>query len=269
MPELPEVELARKGLAKWLPRGTKLRSIHVQDARVVKPSAKALRDLEGAEVKSVERRGKWLRIVLRDGRRLFSHLGMTGEWARVKSDAPTERFERVRFEVEKGGTKNSVLYVDARMFGHVIAAKEDTASWKKLGTDPLVDGIDVDALAARLAKRKKAIKEVLLDQSLLAGVGNILAIESLWRAKVSPKKRASTLTPAQVKAIAKGVMDAIHATIAAQEGERASYVNAGGPNPFKVYGRKNEPCPRCKTPIARIVLGGRGTYFCPHCQAGK
>lgn len=271
MPELPEVELARRGLAKWL-AGATVERVHVWDAHIVKPSAKALAAIEDARVERVERRGKWLRVALANGeaRLLFLHLGMTGEWMQTAPDAPRERFERLRIDVKGARAKGrSVRYLDMRMFGKVILAKEDIAAWSELGPDPLADGIDVRALHAKLVARKKTIKEVLLDQRLLAGVGNILAIESLWRARVSPRARTNMLTLADVRAIARGLEATIKRTIAAQKGERAAYVNAGAPSPFLIYDRKGKPCPRCKTPIERAVIGGRSTYFCPNCQRAR
>jgi formamidopyrimidine-DNA glycosylase len=269
MPELPEVELARRGLARWL-AGATVEHVRVWDARVVKPSAKALTAIGGARIARVERRGKWLRVALaNDERVLFAHLGMTGEWMQTKGDAPRERFERVRIDVRRNGRARSVRYLDMRMFGRVVVAKEDIASWTELGPDPLADGIDARALHEKLRARKKTIKEAMLDQRLLAGVGNILAIESLWRARVSPRARTNALTLAEVRAIARGLGATIRRTIAAQKGERAAYVNAGAPSPFLIYDLKGEPCPRCKTSIERAVIGGRSTYFCPTCQRAR
>src|SRR5262245_43788039 len=131
MPELPEVEVARRGLAKWLARAMITR-VFVADARVVRPSARALTVLAGARVVSVDRRGKWLRVDLEDGGKassLFAHLGMSGEWVRVADGAPAERFERVRFDVRVGKRASSVRYLDMRMFGRVIVAPGEIASW--------------------------------------------------------------------------------------------------------------------------------------------
>src|SRR5262249_44493416 len=148
-------------------------------------------------VERIERRGKWLRIGLDDGARLFAHLGMTGWFEAATPGAPPLRFERVQFDLEREAARSlgapppkprsRVVYVDARRWGRLVLARDDTATWRALGPDPLADGIDVDALAAKLARTKRSIKVALLDQRVLAGVGNIHAIEALWRARIDPR----------------------------------------------------------------------------------
>jgi formamidopyrimidine-DNA glycosylase len=266
MPELPEVEFARKTLHRAI-HGATVDAVKVQDARVVRPSSRALHAARGRRVVKVERRGKWLRALLDDGSMLLSHLGMTGKWLARPSTSPEERFERVRLDVTKQGRKSSVRYVDPRMFGKLVFAREEPKTWSALGPDPLVDGIDVDALAKALHARKRAIKEVLMDQSLLAGVGNIVATEALWRAKVDPRSRSQSLGLAQVRAIARGIEGVIRDAIARYGARSITYVEeAGAPNPYPIYGKKGSPCPRCKTTLTKIVLAGRGTTFCPNCQ---
>lgn len=135
--------------------------------------------------------------------------------------------------------------------------------------DPLVDGIDADALAVIFARRRRPIKDVLLDQTVLAGVGNIQATEGLWRAKLDPRSRADRLKPPDIRALARGILWTIERTLrdAEKYGDEIGYVSdAEGDNPFLVYGHKGEACPRCKAPIKNILLGGRTTYFCAKCQ---
>jgi formamidopyrimidine-DNA glycosylase len=268
MPELPEVELARRTLARVLERGriTAARS----DDRLVSPGAPgSLEPLVGARAVAVERRGKQLRIALAapsaGGASLlvFAHLGMTGEWHEAKTSAPPLRHEKVRVDV---GAR-SLRYTDPRRLGRFVVAKEDTKAWRALGPDALADGVDAKALHAKLAKRRRTVKEALLDQKILAGIGNILAIEGLWRAKLDPRSRADRLTLADVRALAKGLRDAIAFQLRQLEkATEPKYVNMGGENPFRIYGRAGKPCPRCKHTLAKIVLGGRGTTFCPSCQ---
>ena len=266
MPELPEVEFARKALHRAL-HGATVDAVKVQDARVVRPSSRALHAAKGRRVVRVERRGKWLRALLDDGSMLLSHLGMTGKWLARPATAPGERFERLRLDVTKRGRKSSVRYVDPRMFGRVVFARKEPRAWSALGPDPLVDGIDVAALATALRARKRAIKEVLMDQTLLAGVGNIVATEALWRAKVDPRSRSQALDRAQVRAIARGIDGVIRDAIARYGARSITYVEeAGAPNPYPIYGKKGSACPRCKTTLTKIVLAGRGTTFCPGCQ---
>jgi formamidopyrimidine-DNA glycosylase len=273
MPELPEVEFARKQLDRWL-RGTTLRAVSIADARIldkrVAPS-RVTKALTGRLIVSVDRRGKWLRIVLDKGR-VFSHLGMTGKWvladpARARADEPV-RFEKVRFEAQKGGSRRVVCYTDPRLFGRFVIANEDIEGWTELGPDPLHDGIESGKLLAKLARRTIPIKPVLLDQAVLAGVGNIQATEALFFARIDPRRKASTITLREAKALVKGIERTIEKTLAAQgEGDTIAYVEErGAPNPFTIYGRGGKPCPRCKSPLAKIMLAGRGTVFCRSCQ---
>jgi formamidopyrimidine-DNA glycosylase len=249
MPELPEVEHARRCLERWLGGQTVTRAFS--------------RTLVGRDVTSVERRGKWLRLTLSDGLLLFSHLGMTGRWLRRAPGDPPERWERARVDVEGA----SARYVDPRRFGRLVVSRRELPAWSALGPDPLADGVDTGALGRALARRSRTVKEALMDQAVLAGVGNILATEALWSARIDPRSRTNALSPGEVSAVARGLRAAIVRGLALQEGDEPSYVqDARAANPFRIYGRAGEPCPRCRTVMKRIVLGGRGTTFCPACQ---
>jgi formamidopyrimidine-DNA glycosylase len=163
-----------------------------------------------------------------------------------------------------------VRYVDPRIFGRFVVVSGDGADlpvWSALGPDPLVDGIDVDALHAKLAKRKLPIKPTLLDQTVLAGVGNIQATEALFTARVDPRRPARDLSRKEVAALARGIKETIDKTLKLQDAPVITYVEeAGAENPFIIYGHEGEPCPRCKRPLSKMILGGRGTVFCAHCQ---
>lgn len=281
MPELPEVEHARRSLERWV-KGSRIDAVRVADARIldegVRPTT-VIRALEGRKVVAIERRGKWLRIVLDRGR-VFSHLGMTGKWvraraanAKVSGDDALVRFEKVRIDVlvGKSASRRSIRYLDPRLFGRFVVVPGDGADlavWTSLGPDPLLDGIDVDALLAKLARRRLPIKPTLLDQTVLAGVGNIQATEALFFARVDPRRPASSLSRKEVAAVSRGIMKTIHETIAMQSvGEEISYVEEpNAVNPFTIYGREGTPCPRCKKPLGKMILGGRGTVFCVSCQ---
>jgi len=273
MPELPEVEATRRLLARWIGRATITRA-QAHDARRVlagSPAAFA-RALAGRAVTRVGRRGKWLRIELAGGASLYSHLGLTGRWVKRAATEEALPWERVRLDVKKGRRTTSVRYVDPRRFGRLVVARAEPREWKQLGPDPLADGIDVAALAETLARRKLSVKEVLMDQTVLAGVGNIQATEALWRAKIDPRSKAARVTKNDVRTIARAILWTIRRTLAdlAKDGEALAYVqDAGGKNPFLVYGRKGEKCPRCRTTIVRVVLGGRGTTLCPRCQVRR
>lgn len=272
MPELPEVEDARRKLSRWL-RGATIVSARAFDAVIMRPRAPAslARDLRGRRVVRVDRRGKWMRIVLGSGSAgdafLFSHLGMTGDWRRVALDEPDEevRWERARLDVERNGKRWRVSYADPRKFGRLVFAKTDIPAWSALGPDPLEHGIDAMKLGEKLARRgKRSIKEALMDQTVLAGVGNIQATEALWKARIDPRSKAGALATKDVAAVVRGLRWTIERTLA--DIERNGGWLDDDSDPFVVYGHKGQPCPRCKTALERVMLGGRTTTYCPGCQ---
>lgn len=268
MPELPEVEHARRSLERACKGRTIARAV-VHDARIVHGGAKAKlpERLAGRRVTSVARRGKWLELTLDRGPRLYAHLGMSGKWVTRPADGPAERFEKVRLELVRGKSRTSVRYVDPRVLGRVRLEEAGPPFWRKLGPDPLHDGVDAAALGAKLAKRPRAIKEAIMDQVVLAGVGNILATEALFRARLHPRARGDRLDAATLRRLARAITETIARSLAMETREEITYVSeARAENPFTVYGRAGEPCPRCRAPLTRIVLGGRGTVFCARCQ---
>jgi len=276
MPELPEVEFARRGLERWT-KGRTIERVHVADTRALDRGwtpRKLSSALEGATVVDVARRGKWLRLTLDSGLLIFSHLGMTGKWMERAVDAPPEPFEKLRFDLlsprgprRKTGAATTIRYRDPRLFGRFTVAPKEIAEWRALGPDPLVDGVDADRFAETLAKRRLSIKQVLLDQKVLAGVGNILATEALFIARIHPERPANELSAKEAKGLARAVVRSIERTLAREAGPEITYVEEPhAPNPFVIYGHAGEPCPRCKTPLERIVQGGRGTVFCKVCQ---
>jgi formamidopyrimidine-DNA glycosylase len=262
MPELPEVEHTRAKLAAWGIEGATLSRVTTSDALIVEPTSPRafVRRLTGRKIERLERKGKWMRLLLDDEQRLFVHLGMTG-WFE-KGDADEIRFERVRFEITKGRKRSAIVYTDSRRWGRMVLSREDIRAWTLLGPDPLADGIDVGRLVTKLARRKKvSIKEALMDQSVLAGVGNIQAIEALWKAEIDPRSRAAAVDERAMKAIARGLRWTIERTLADLEKS-----GMDGVSPFRVYGRKGEPCPRCGVALERFELGGRTTTMCSGCQ---
>ncbi len=273
VPELPEVEHARRTLDPWL-RRTRIDAVTVHDARILDDGTKpagVVRALTGARVGAIDRRGKWLRIELDSGARIFSHLGMTGKWARARVGAPTLAFEKVRIDVSGQGRRRSVRYLDPRLFGRFVVVAEafaDLPVWSALGPDPLVDGIDIDALHAKLQNRKVSIKATLLDQTVLAGIGNIQATEALFTARIDPRRPARELSRKEVAVLARGITRTIAKTLALQAGPTIQYIEeAGAENPFRIYGNEGTPCPRCKRSLGKMILAGRGTVFCAHCQS--
>jgi formamidopyrimidine-DNA glycosylase len=257
VPELPEVEIVRRELARL--RGSRIVRLESSDRRVFDPRTRVV----GGVIREVGRRGKWLRLELDEGL-VFSHLGMTGDWTLRGPDDESLAFERVRMDVERKGKVTSARYTDPRRFGRFITTAGDIDAWRELGPDPWLEGIDEERVLGFMKKRRRAVKEVLLDQSLLAGVGNILAIEGLWNAKIDPRTPARRLNARDVHAIARGLRAIIARTLA-YDAKMTTTTRPLKP-PFRVYGHAKEPCPRCGTTLEQIVQGGRGTTFCPHCQ---
>jgi len=274
MPELPEVEIATRNLRAWA-TGRTLVSLEASrgTAYVFRPAgaARLARALEGATFRSFERRGKQMLARLeREGEPvgLLAHLGMTGKWLRRRAGEPVPRFSRARLALDDG----HVLHlVDLRLFGRLRAVPgarfDEVAELAALGPDPLVDGIDVERLGAALRRSRLPVKVRMMDQAILPGVGNIMAGEACFRARIDPRRRGSSLGSAEVTRLAGSVVDAMKDAIAREQGPEIAYVEEGGENPFLVYDRAGQRCPRCRRGrIARLVQAGRSTYRCPRCQ---
>lgn len=184
---------------------------------------------------------------------------MTGDWTTCSLDEPAKRAERARLDVVKrSGEEASICYLDSRRFGRLLVAPDDIPDWRELGPDPLSDGLDGRKLAERLGSRRRAIKEALMDQTIVAGIGNIIATEALWRARIEPRSRTDALSPRDLGEIARALVKEIEREIA--------HGPAGGVEEFSVYGKAGKPCPRCGKTIARVTQGGRTTAYCGGCQ---
>lgn len=272
MPELPEVEFAARSLRRWLQDET-IAKVEAPDTRIFRGSDRLAfqQQLRGRSIRWVERRGKILLLGFDQDVGVLSHLGMTGKW--VHRNSPTEELAHLRasFELEGGGV---VAYVDPRLFGrlalHRASELLELPEITSLGPDPLIDGIDPDEFFARLQRTTRAVKVAIMDQRLLAGIGNIQATEALFRAKLDPARPSNTLSKAEVRALVAAIETSLEETLAAIGDEEITYVEEpGSPNPFLIYRKAGEPCPRCGTTLESMVLGGRTTVFCPHCQQGK
>jgi formamidopyrimidine-DNA glycosylase len=275
VPELPEVEITARNLRRWAVGRRIERAEAESTARYVfRPStpARFAREVADHRVDSVKRIGKQLLVTLAgEGGPLglVLHLGMTGKWLRRRSGEPGPALVKARFFLDDG---HVLHYRDPRLFGRlrlVPGARFDALpELRELGPDPLEDGIDVAWLAGRLARIARPVKVAIMDQALLPGVGNILASEALFRARVDPRRAARELSRAEVKRLAAAVLESVQCTIDREDGPEIEYVEEpGSPNPFLVYDREGEPCPRCrKGRIARDVQAQRSTYFCPRCQ---
>ena len=274
MPELPEVEIAARNLRSWTRGRTLVAADAAPTARYVfRPSTPATfaRGIAGAHVGEIRRVGKHLLVGLERGGAplgVLAHLGMTGKWLRRREGEPPTRFSRARLHLDDG----SVLHFDdLRLFGRlriVPGARFDAVpEVAALGKDPLADGVDPDALGAALARSKLPVKVRIMDQAVLAGVGNIYASEACFRAKIDPRRKGPSLTTREVRALAQAILAAVKDGIARQEGPEITYVEEGGENPFRVYGKEGARCPRCRRgEITRVVQAQRSTFFCPRCQ---
>jgi formamidopyrimidine-DNA glycosylase len=274
MPELPEVEIAARNLRRWAVGRTVVAADAARTARYVfRPSTPQAfaRAVDGARFEVIARHGKQLLWTLaKDGAPLgvLAHLGMTGKWVRRRDGEPAPRFSRARLRLDDGAT----LHLDdLRLFGRLRvvpgARFEAVEELRELGPDPLAEGIDRERLAGLLGRSRLPVKVRIMDQRVLAGVGNILASEACFRAAIDPRRPARSLTRDEVDRLAAGVLDAVRDALAREEGEEIEYVEEGGENPFLVYAREGERCPRCgKAAIARVVQAQRSTYYCPDCQ---
>jgi len=267
MPELPEVEFARRALTKW----TKGRSIVRTEAD---PKARTFRGSRVSDVEaltgrlvSVERKGKYLLLTFADGKGAIAHLGMTGKFLKRKADA-VEKWSRARFVLDSGDV---IHFQDPRLFGLIepvpASALKQAPAVAKLGLDPLVDGLSAAQLKEALAGSKQELKVALMDQERIAGLGNIHAAEALFRAKLHPARKPASLTDDEWRRLAKAIVDGIAFALGLEEGDEIEYVEEpGAKNPFLVYGHEGEPCPVCQTPITAFPQGGRTTFACPRCQ---
>lgn len=271
MPEGPEVEACRRDLEAWLV-GRVIRDVEVVDPGVFRLRASTRpsdRDDAAAVAAPVEVPGRRVTRIARHGKRLalwFSdlplgwivHLGMTGHWVRGRAEGA-----RILVVPLAG---DPVAFVDPRRFGHLRrlpAEALDAALREGHGPDALDEPLDGAGLRARLPARR-AVKVALLDQAAVAGVGNIHAAEALWRAGIAPQRVAAHLSPREWDALADALRQQLWTHAAPVE--NPTYVNLGGPNPFAIYGRGGEPCPRCASPVDRFVQTGRSTFWCPTCQ---
>jgi formamidopyrimidine-DNA glycosylase len=273
VPELPEVETVRARLEPVL-AGRRLERVEILDPRVVRPfePLAVAAELEGERIEAVERRGKYLVVRFESGRSLLIHLRMTGSLRHAQSGSlADDPYRRAVVKLDDG---SDVAYRDVRRFGTwLLLEPGDLEPYlaPRLGIEPLGRAFTARRLAARLEGRRAPIKAALLDQRTIAGIGNIYADEALWRARVHPMRAAGELTPEDVKRLRRGVRDALLAGIARQGATLRDYSTPDGSrgrmqHEFKVYGRDDEPCPRCGTPIERTRLAGRGTWYCPTCQ---
>lgn len=270
MPELPEVEtIARHLRLGWagappLP-GRQITAVTLRWPRhIASPSpAHFRRQIAGRRVLDVRRRGKYIVFPLDQGT-LLIHLKMSGDLQVLPQDAPRERFDRTVFHLDQGW---DLRFSDARKFGKAFLLDDPHGVLASLGPEPLEAGFTARLLGERLRSHQRALKALLLDQGFIAGLGNIYVDEALHRARLHPLRRSDSLTEEEVRALWRGVRSTLRRGLR-HNGSSLDWVYRGGEfqNHFRVYQRTGEPCPACGTPIERIVIGQRGTHFCPNCQ---
>ncbi|CAM4258966.1 formamidopyrimidine-DNA glycosylase [Paenibacillus endophyticus] len=273
MPELPEVETVRRTLIE-LVAGKRIQSVTVKLPRIIQRPAETEQfadALAGHTIQTVERRGKFLRIIL-DGLVLVSHLRMEGRYGVFPSDEPVELHTHVIFHFEDG---TDLRYKDVRQFGtmHLFTAGQDLElpPLNKLGIEPLEPDFTVELLRSKLEKRATKIKPLLLNQEHIVGLGNIYVDEALFLARIHPERSPSSLKPAEWKRLYKAIRSTLAHAVEAGGSSIKSYVNGQGEmgmfqHQLLVYGKKDEPCPNCSRPIYKFVVGGRGTHICSKCQ---
>jgi len=270
VPELPEVEVVRRGLAPHV-CGRKIRSVCLnrRDLRYPLPDLHAA--LRNRACIRLGRRGKYL-LFFFDETLLVWHLGMTGQFHLLPADAARTRHEHVRITFRDGG---ALRYRDARRFGY--AGLLPVRDWRchpwfsGLGPEPLGDAFDGACLKACCAGRKAPIKSVLMNARVVAGIGNIYACEALFHAGIHPGRAAGRISEGRLDGLARCIREVLSEAIEAGGSTINDFVRVDGrpgyfAHAFRVYGRTGEPCRRCSGRIRRIVLAGRGTFYCPGCQ---
>ena len=290
MPELPEVETVRRGLNKLTTEQYIEGGEVLLERTVAYPfsSEQFLNALTGKAIASWERRGKYLLARLIDARQqpqgwLGVHLRMTGQLLWTKQSDPLQKHTRIRlfFNSDREDHSKAVCelrFVDTRTFGKMWLVPPQTppeaivTGLRKLGLEPFASEFTPDYLAAKLSKRRRNIKTLLLDQHIVAGIGNIYADEALFKSGIHPTTLATELSHAQIVRLHEAIVEVLQIAIDRGGTTFSDFLNLLGVSgnygdSALVYGRKNEPCRVCQTPIEKIKLGGRSAHFCPNCQS--
>jgi formamidopyrimidine-DNA glycosylase len=295
MPELPEVETVARDLQRWV-AGATIREATVHWDRTVRhpqPPERFVAEIAGAVIRRVTRRAKTVLLHLEDGRVMTVALRMTGALLVTPPGTPADPYARVVFHLEDG---RELRYRDVRKFGRIglwpggglrsVGAGRGSRSKRVAeggrsyrigevfsghGPEPLQRSFTAARFAERLSRRSAKLKTLLLDQSFIAGVGNIYADEALWRARLHPLRAADTLGTGEVRRLHRSVRQVLRQGINNRGSSFSDYVGADGQpgqnaERLAVYRRTEQPCFRCGRRIERIVVGQRSTHFCPHCQ---
>lgn len=272
MPEMPEVETVRRTLLPLI-KGKTIKEVTVWYPKIITGDAKEFaRQLTGKKIENIDRYAKYLLIRLSDNLTIVSHLRMEGKYRLVKINTKKDKHDHVQIIF----SDNSALrYNDVRKFGRMQLIKTGTEKEKtgigKLGAEPNSAAFTVSYLQKGLARKKKNIKNTLLDQSVVAGLGNIYVDEVLWETKIHPLSMANSIPDTKVAELHDNINSMIELAIAERGTTVHTYLDANGKTGgfqkmLQVYGHKGEPCMRCGTPLEKIKVNGRGTTFCPKCQ---
>ena len=275
MPELPEVETVRRGLEHFL-TGYTIRTSQNLHPRLLKPASIApLSAIEGARITTINRRGKFLWFELNRDLTLVAHLGMSGQFLVARKDRPEPTHVRARFTLKRGLKTHELVFSDQRTFGWLSVEQLIDGipqSAQHIALDPFDPAFDRGAVIAKIKSRKAAIKNMILNQEIMSGVGNIYADESLWRAKIHPEIPANELSTKKIGALVDAATEVMAEAIeVGGTSFDAMYINVNGESGFfetalAAYGQEGEPCPRCGRGIRRIAFANRSSHFCPKCQ---
>jgi formamidopyrimidine-DNA glycosylase len=275
MPELPEVEVVRRGLESFVV-GRRIQAVEVYEPRSVRRHPTGPADfaavLADRRVTGSRRRGKYLWLPLDDEDALVAHLGMSGQLLVQPAAAPPDRHVRVRMSLSDG---NELRFCDQRTFGGLLVSAHGAvlpAEIAHIGRDPLDPDFDDEAFRLALRRRRTGVKRALLDQGLVSGIGNIYADEALWRARLHYARPTETLRRPEVDLLLAAVRQVLREALG-QGGTSfdSLYVDVNGQSGYfdrslDVYGRGGEPCHRCGTPLRRDPFMNRSSYTCPRCQ---
>lgn len=259
MPELPEVERAARALSRAALGKTiaSVRAIHPSLRKKFSPGR--ARTVKGKRIDRIERRGKHQLLHLDSGDTLVIHFRMNGDWEIGTTEDELDRFARAVIELTDG---TRVSLVDRRALSSITLDKKGTSSLPRLGREASDRSLDAAYLRGALKRKKIAVKPALLDQAVLAGLGNIYAAEALWEARIDPRTPSASLTDANLEAL----VSAMRVVLSPRNRRPGRYTEQRGVERFAVYDREGKTCCRCGATIERIVQAGRSTYYCPTCQ---
>jgi formamidopyrimidine-DNA glycosylase len=270
MPELPEVETIVNGLRGPL-IGRTFTGVRVGWENIVaRPAVPEFQQrIRGQQILGIRRRGKYLIFDLSRGDSLIIHLKMTGQLTVRPGDAPADKYGHTVFDLDDGC---QLRFLDTRKFGRVYLVADEGEVVGSLGPEPLADDFTLSDFSALIREREGTLKPLLLNQKFIAGIGNIYADEALFVAGIHPQRKAGTLMGNEIKRLYQAIRQVLRQALA-DEGttfdgayRKVDGGEGGHQENLLVFQRKEQPCPRCGSTIERIVVGGRGTYFCPCCQ---